>query len=118
MPFILYAVYRSTRRALEADQGRSEASDVPLRRLVLDEFPLLTRRIGRVKVLTVAVIALVVLIGAEIALGEATPGPFLSPRWRLVVAVAGTALIVLAWTIIHAIRRVGWVPISEWRQNR
>lgn len=72
----------------------------------MDEIPILSRRVGALKVTSIIAVFFVVVLLAEVALNEATPGPFLTPRWRLVVAFLGTGMFVAVWTLVHAIRSV------------
>lgn len=70
------------------------------------EFPILVRRVGPLKVVAIIGAFFAFVLLAEIGLNEATPGPFLSPRWRLVTAGVATALFVGVWSLVHAVRAV------------
>jgi hypothetical protein len=94
----------AARRVLARDQGRPPDSDLGFWRLLVLEFPILTRRVGAVKVGVIIVAFFGAVIVAEILLNEATPGPFLTPRWRLAVAFCATVVFVGVWTVVHAIR--------------
>ena len=91
---------------LVKDQGRPEPCDLPFWKLLALEFPILVRRVGPLRVGGLIVAFFVFVLLAEILLNEATPGPFLSPRWRLVVAAATTFVFVGSWSLVHALRSV------------
>lgn len=107
MPFLaIFASYQAAKRALMKDQGRAETSDISMWRLLVAELPILSRRVGAVRVTSIVVVFVGLVIAAEVALSEVTPGPWVSPRWRVVLAIAATALFVLVWTLVHAARSV------------
>ncbi|MBT8203242.1 MAG: hypothetical protein HKN74_01895 [Acidimicrobiia bacterium] len=110
MLYMLLAAYHGTRRALAKDQRRPDPAEVGFWQLVVGEFPILARRVGALKIGTIILVFFGAVIAAEIVLNEATPGPFLTPRWRVAVGLAATVVFVLVWAIVHAIRSVGFQP--------
>lgn len=116
--YYITAAYIGARRALARDQGKSVPSSYSFGRLLAEEVPLLSRRIGRWRVASLSLLFFVFVLAAEIALTEATPGPVLTPRWRVVVALAATILFVAGWAVTHAIRSVGWKPPSRGEVTR
>lgn len=106
MHFLFYGLYKRYREGLVRDQGRDEPCDLPFWQLLMLEFPILVRRVGPLKVVAIIGAFFAFVLLAEIGLNEATPGPFLSPRLRLVTAAVATALFVGVWSLVHAVRSV------------
>lgn len=117
MLHFLLATYLGAKRALVRDQGKKPPSEEKFGSLLLGEIPILIKRIGRPRFFSILMIYLVVVVVGEIVLIDATPGPVLSPRWRIVVAIGLTLLIAAFWLVIHAVRSAGWDPPTRRRTN-
>jgi hypothetical protein len=111
--YYLTAAYVGARRALARDQGKPVPSPHSFGRLLAEEIPVLSRRIGGWRVVSLSLLFFLFVLAAEIALTEITPGPVLTPRWRVVVALVATILLVAGWAVAHAIRSAGWRPPSR-----
>lgn len=110
MLYYLSAAYVGVRRALAKDQGKSVPTSDSFGRLLAEEIPVLSRHIGGWRVTSLSLLFFLFVLAAEIALTETTPGPVLTPRWRVGVALVATVLFVAVWAIAHAIRSAGWRP--------
>lgn len=108
MLYLLTAAYIGTRRALARDQGKPEKNDETFGRLLVGEVSLLSSRVGRWRVTTISLLFFGFVLVAEIALTELTPGPVMSVRWRVFIALLATVAFLGAWTVTHAIRSAGW----------
>ncbi len=117
MLYFLSAAYLGTRRALARDQGKREADGEPIGRLLVGEVSLLSSRVGLWRVTTISLLFFAFVLISEVVLTGLTPGPVLTVRWRVAIALAATIMFLGAWAVIHAIRSAGWKPPRRPRET-